>query len=164
MTPTAKTQLAARATATAAGRVVAPCPLPTSRLRTHSASGNRRHFLAWLALLPVAGAAVALLRRLGDARRSEPVVIPADIPAGLTIRGDVVVNRAPAGELKAFAARCTHLGCRLERVIDGVIVCSCHGSRFHADGRVATGPAARPLVPLRVERDPTNGGWIVHAG
>jgi nitrite reductase/ring-hydroxylating ferredoxin subunit len=145
-------------------RAVSTCPHRTDRLRSIPAAPDRRRFLVWIAALPFAAAGFAMLRRLRDQRRPPPVVIAPDVPVGVTFASDVVVNRSPDGNLRAFAARCTHLGCRLERVLDGVIVCSCHGSRFHTDGRVAAGPAARPLAELRVERDATTGGWTVHVG
>ena len=59
---------------------------------------------------------------------------------------DVVVTQPTAGEYKAFSATCTHQGCKVKSVADGVIVCPCHGSKFAiADGSVASGPAKSPL-------------------
>ncbi len=91
-------------------------------------------------------------------------MIPPDVPLGLSVSGDIVLNRSADGSLRAFSARCTHLGCKLERVIDGVVVCPCHGSRFFADGRVAAGPAVRALTEWRVRPNAQSGGWIVDAG
>lgn len=130
----------------------------------HAPVFTRRSFVAWLALAPFAWAGVAMLDRMRGRTHPAPLAIPADVPVGLSIAADVVVNRSAAGTVRAFSARCTHLGCRLERVVDGVIVCSCHGSRFHADGRVAAGPAARPLEELRVKSDSQTGGWTVDVG
>lgn len=118
--------------------------------------------MAWLALLPMASACLFMLRRLGTRHQPAPVAVPPNVPAGVTITEEVIVNRTADGSVRAFAARCTHLGCRLDRVVDGVIVCACHGSRFHSDGRVAAGPAARPLTELRVTRATDTGGWTVH--
>lgn len=50
----------------------------------------------------------------------------------------------------AHSLVCTHLGCTLESGADG-FACPCHGSRFDADGNVTHGPAAKPLVSLRIE-------------
>ena len=59
---------------------------------------------------------------------------------------DVVVTQPTAGDFKAFSATCTHQGCKVKSVADGVIACPCHGSRFSAtDGAVTAGPAKRPL-------------------
>jgi Rieske Fe-S protein len=59
---------------------------------------------------------------------------------------DVVVTQPTAGDFKAFSATCTHQGCKVKSVADGVIVCPCHGSKFAiADGAVTAGPAKSPL-------------------
>lgn len=145
--------LRASATPAVSGRLARPVVAPT-----------RRQFLGWLAMAPFAVAASAMLQRLGLRHQPAPVVLSADTPVGVTFVGEVVVNRSPDGRIRAFSAKCTHLGCRLQQVVDGLIVCSCHGSRFHADGRVATGPANRPLDELPVTRDADSGGWRINAG
>jgi Rieske Fe-S protein len=72
---------------------------------------------------------------------------------------DVVVTQPTAGEYKAFSATCTHQGCKVKSVTDGVIVCPCHGSKFAiADGSVASGPAKSPLPEKSVTE---KGGSIV---
>ena len=54
-------------------------------------------------------------------------------------------------EVRAFSATCTHQGCTVDSVTDGVISCPCHGSTFDAGtGAVVTGPASRALDTVRV--------------
>jgi len=89
--------------------------------------------------------------------------VPADAVVGLSVVGPALVNRAADGAVRAYSARCTHLGCHIDRVAGGEAVCPCHGSRFRADGTVASGPATRNLAALRIEADPATGGWIAHA-
>ncbi|MQY29441.1 QcrA and Rieske domain-containing protein [Nocardia aurantia] len=84
----------------------------------------------------------------------------ADVPVGGgVIVGDTVVTQPAAGSFLGFSSRCTHLGCLVNQVADGLIKCPCHNSSFHLDGTVAAGPASRPLDtrPVRVE-----GDQIVH--
>ncbi len=73
----------------------------------------------------------------------------SDVPVGggtIFADKDVVVTQPTAGEFKAFSATCTHKGCKVKTVADGVIVCPCHNSRFAiADGAVTAGPATTPL-------------------
>ncbi|MEU3348888.1 Rieske (2Fe-2S) protein [Streptomyces sp. NPDC006700] len=58
----------------------------------------------------------------------------------------VVVTQPAKGEFKAFSSTCTHQGCAVNRIADGVIVCPCHQSEFSAtDGSVKKGPALKPL-------------------
>lgn len=65
----------------------------------------------------------------------------------------IVLTQPTAGNYKAFTAVCTHMGCVVGTIQNGLIVCPCHGSQYHiADGSVANGPAPQPLaaVPIKV--------------
>jgi len=79
----------------------------------------------------------------------------ADIPAGGGLILDdarVVLTRAEDGEVLAFSATCTHQGCTVSSIEQGLIVCPCHLSRFDlATGAPVSGPARRPLPPVAVE-------------
>ncbi len=58
----------------------------------------------------------------------------------------VVVTQPTAGTYKAFSAVCTHQGCTVSSVSNGIIQCPCHGSQYSiVDGSVKSGPAPRPL-------------------
>jgi Rieske Fe-S protein len=77
------------------------------------------------------------------------VVHTSDVPVGggtvLEEQGTVITQPRP-GQLKAFSATCTHMGCTVSDVSDGKINCPCHGSQYNiTDGSVANGPATRPL-------------------
>jgi cytochrome b6-f complex iron-sulfur subunit len=61
----------------------------------------------------------------------------------------VVLLHTDSG-FSALSLICTHLGCTLEQRTDG-FTCPCHGSRFDSIGKVANGPADKPLRSLRVE-------------
>ncbi|MEV3988182.1 Rieske (2Fe-2S) protein [Streptomyces sp. NPDC049837] len=76
----------------------------------------------------------------------------ADIPeGGGKVVGDVVVTQPKAGEFKAFSSKCTHAGCAVKDVADGIINCPCHGSKFDAtDGSVKAGPATTPLAAASI--------------
>jgi Rieske Fe-S protein len=116
--------------------------------------------LSAAAAIAFGGALWAMLRRVARQRGPQPVAIPADVPLGLTVLGDVIVHRGGDGALRAYSARCTHLACRIDRIDGDEAVCPCHGSRFRADGSVATGPASRPLASVALEPDAATGGWI----
>ncbi|MFI1401051.1 Rieske (2Fe-2S) protein [Streptomyces sp. NPDC020681] len=82
----------------------------------------------------------------------------ADIPeGGGKIVGDVVITQPKPGEFKAFSSKCTHQGCAVKDIADGVIVCPCHGSKFDAsDGSVKAGPATTPLPSTAIKVDGTS--------
>ncbi|MFJ8146226.1 Rieske (2Fe-2S) protein [Streptomyces sp. NPDC096094] len=78
----------------------------------------------------------------------------ADIPEGggkVFADQKVVVTQPAAGEFKAFSATCTHQGCAVKSVTDGVINCPCHNSNFSiTDGSVQSGPAPKPLPAVQI--------------
>jgi Rieske Fe-S protein len=137
---------------------------PTRKRVACGFAPTRRAFLWALVAAPFAWPGAAMLARIRARRVPAMIAIPPDVPAGLSLAEGIIVDRGASGSVRAFAARCTHLGCRLDRIIDGEIVCPCHGSRFAADGRVLSGPAIRPLEALPVVADAPTGGWTVHAG
>ncbi len=58
----------------------------------------------------------------------------------------VVVTQPTAGTYKAFSSKCTHAGCAVSSIANGVILCPCHNSEFSvADGSVKKGPATQAL-------------------
>ncbi len=64
----------------------------------------------------------------------------------------VVVTQPAKGDFKAFSSICTHMGCPVAQVTQGVIVCPCHGSQFSIkDGSVEAGPAPAPLPPVQIK-------------
>lgn len=88
----------------------------------------------------------------------------ADVPVGggVVYKDEKVVVTQPAkGEFKGFSAICTHQGCPVGSVADGVIMCPCHGSAFSIeDGSVEAGPATKPLGAVEVT---VKGGEITVA-
>lgn len=80
-------------------------------------------------------------RDVGELARGEGAVLRRGLQR-------IAVYRDGAGELHAFDARCTHMGCSVrwsseEKSWD----CPCHGSRFDgATGRILNGPASEPLA------------------
>jgi Rieske Fe-S protein len=73
----------------------------------------------------------------------------SDIPEGggkIFKDQGVVVTQPTAGTYKAFSSKCTHQGCAVTSIANGVIVCPCHKSEFSvADGSVKKGPATQAL-------------------
>ncbi|WP_329279682.1 Rieske (2Fe-2S) protein [Streptomyces sp. NBC_01451] len=74
----------------------------------------------------------------------------SDIPEGggkIFKEQGVVVTQPTAGTYKAFSSKCTHAGCAVTGITNGVITCPCHNSEFSvADGSVKKGPATEALA------------------
>jgi Rieske Fe-S protein len=116
----------------------------------------------WALMAPAAAAFAWMVSRQSRAwRQSRVVTIPGDVREAVAFVDDIIVCRGD-GAVRVFAARCTHLGCRIARVSDGLLVCPCHGSKFRTDGSVASGPASRPLDVLPHQTDPRTGALTVH--
>ncbi len=96
----------------------------------------------------------------GGAGGEQTLVSTSDIPIGggvvFTELG-VVVTQPSKGDIRAFSAICTHRGCTVSSVADGVINCPCHNSTFSSsDGSVIQGPAEEPLPERQVIVDGTS--------
>lgn len=84
-----------------------------------------------------------------------------EIPAGINfIEGAILVNTD--AKPRAYRARCTHLGCNINRLEGEEIVCPCHGSRFDLHGRAIKGPAIKALEEIPVKRDPSKGEYRLY--
>jgi cytochrome b6-f complex iron-sulfur subunit len=62
------------------------------------------------------------------------------------------------GEIRAFSAVCTHLGCiiKWQPAADHAWFCPCHKGKYDREGKVVAGPPPRPLARLPVSvRDGT---------
>lgn len=75
--------------------------------------------------------------------------VPRDSAYRLHLGDDPFIVVNDGGEIRAFAAVCTHEGCPLGwNQMQHLIRCPCHGSAFDTHGRVVNGPAAIPLTQL----------------
>lgn len=82
----------------------------------------------------------------------------SDVPVGGAISAKdannkpIIVSQPTAGQVKAFSAICTHMGCTVAPA-GKELDCPCHGSKYDsATGAVIGGPAPRALtaVPVKV--------------
>jgi Rieske Fe-S protein len=85
---------------------------------------------------------------------AEPLASIDDVPVGGGIVLDsasLVLTRDAGGTVHGLSATCTHQGCTVSSVENGVIACPCHGSTFNAEtGASIAGPATRPLPEIPV--------------
>jgi Rieske Fe-S protein len=70
-----------------------------------------------------------------------------------------ILVRTASGELKAFAATCTHLDCIVQYRPDmKMIWCACHNGQYNLSGQNVGGPPPRPLEEYTVN---TRGDDVV---
>ena len=75
---------------------------------------------------------------------------------------DTFIIVKSADSLKVLSNICTHAGCRINKEIDGQLVCPCHGSKYDAaTGKVLQGPAGLPLYRLSFSTDVKTGEIII---
>ena len=119
---------------------------------------ERRTVLAGVA---AGGVALPLLAACGGstsgkptAKAGEVLTKTSEVPVGggtILASANVVVTQPTAGTFKCFSAVCTHQGCQVGKVSNGMIVCPCHDSEFSiVDGSVEGGPAPKPLPEEKI--------------
>ena len=82
-----------------------------------------------------------------------PSVATSQVPVGggvILENADYVVTQPSKGSYKAFSKICTHQGCPVASVDNGVIHCNCHGSEYSIkDGSVTNPPATKGLAQAK---------------
>lgn len=151
----------------------APYPDDKDILMSRPAAGpSRRHFLKVIAAgvsLPVIaggclGSQGAAPADVGDV----PAGNLADLPVGSlhSLGATAACIGRDANGIYAMTLTCTHQGCNMAvngNVSPSGIACTCHGSRFDANGNVKSGPANDPLQHFAVSAD-SAGNLTVHGG
>ncbi len=141
-----------------------PEPSPAASVGPHRRAVLRA-MTAGGALLATTGAVAGCSGGSEQATTPDPpqtggkLVAAADVPVGGGVKAEgrpIIVVQPQSGTIKAFSATCTHAGCEMKQVADGLINCPCHGSAFSVeDGSVKNGPARAPLreIPVSVDGD-----------
>jgi Rieske Fe-S protein len=84
---------------------------------------------------------------------SGPSVATSKVPVGggvILEDANYVVTQPTKGKFKAFSKICTHQGCPVSAINNGLIHCNCHGSEYSIkDGSVTNLPAPKPLAEAK---------------
>ncbi len=121
---------------------------------------SRKQFfqrLGLAALLPLAGTwySTAQQTRLKD-DQIKKIKIPNNIPQGISFYDSVIVSKNN-NLIEIFSAKCTHLGCQINKTENGILFCPCHGSEFSSTGNVVKGPADKHLKKLHFKINSKTG-------
>jgi len=87
----------------------------------------------------------------------------SDIPVGggkIFADKQVVVTQPTAGQYKAFSAICTHQGCTVNQIANGLIMCPCHGSEYSITDGAVKRAAEAGQKPLPAKKVTVAGGEI----
>lgn len=104
-------------------------------------------------------AAVVMYRFLMPFRKQEPLktftCFYQDILEGqakeINLRGNKLILINNKGEIVAFSATCTHLGCSVKwNPKNSRFLCPCHMAEFDKTGQVLNGPPPRPMDQYKV--------------
>lgn len=139
---------------------------------------NRRRLLQFLLGTGIGASIVSFLypvitfilppRTQGSASESHEAGKPEDIQpnSGQVFQfgnQPALLIRTPEGDLRAFSAVCTHLGCTVNYEPEKkVIWCPCHNGIFDLHGRNIGGPPPKPLPEYKVNI--RNGQIVVTKG
>lgn len=131
------------------------------RFRTRTRRTFLKAVLLGFFVLPLRFFATMVKARRSFLSRSRiPIEVPLPLPAGISFHDDAIVFREQAN-YRIFSARCTHLGCIIDRTVGETLVCPCHGSRYSFSGEVLRGPAQRNLQPLSYRIDAEKGKMFI---
>ncbi|HKI94530.1 MAG TPA: Rieske (2Fe-2S) protein [Gemmatimonadales bacterium] len=132
-----------------------------------SAPVTRKRFVRWLLGTSVGGLVAAVLYpvtryiippKVGESAASS-VTLPFPPTEIAKNTGRIfkfgnkpgIILRTPNGDLRAFTAVCTHLGCTVQYRSDlSEIWCACHNGTYDLNGRNISGPPPKPLTPFDV--------------
>lgn len=124
---------------------------------------SRKDFLKklwWILLLPYVMLMALMTKRHNSVSEIQEHRIKNAFPEGISFFDDMVcVNKD--SEIKFFHSRCTHLGCRINKVENNLLVCPCHGSAFNLEGKAVKGPANKALKELEYEVDKMNNEFVI---
>ncbi len=112
---------------------------------------NRKDFLKaiiYLMLLPLLW---VLNRMFKDHQRfwvrQKEIRLKNNLPQGFSISDEVILHKSE-NQLNIYSSKCTHLGCKINRVDGEELVCPCHGSRYNSLGEPIKGPSLKALKKL----------------
>lgn len=100
-------------------------------------------------------------RRKIETGRKQRVVIPNNLPDGISFIDNIIINKTPSN-ITTFSSKCTHLGCKINSTVNDKLVCPCHGSKFNFDGIPQNGPATIPLNKLEIIKEKSTGELVVY--
>ncbi|MEI6575895.1 MAG: Rieske 2Fe-2S domain-containing protein [Bacteroidota bacterium] len=118
--------------------------------------------LSYLLLVPVSGLVYTLVKSKQEAGHNVSFIrVPYSFPEGLTFFPEIIAFKKD-NKVLFLSSACTHLGCKIKKEEQGILVCPCHGSSYDAEGKNLRGPANKPLQKLTYKRENITGDYLVN--
>jgi cytochrome b6-f complex iron-sulfur subunit len=118
---------------------------------------SRRKFI-WLVNTAIAAILLFIWNKLTinhiDLSTQKEKIIPLEKNKQITFFEDyIVINQKE--KTTVLLAKCTHLGCKINSIENGKLICPCHGSEYDMEGTPVKGPAFQNLkkVPHKLSSD-----------
>lgn len=125
---------------------------------------SRKAFFKWLSLILLIPFykiwQITVARDEAFAESMQTIVIDAELPEGTYFYDRVILIKMKNG-LGLFSSTCSHLGCKINKMEHGELICPCHGSRYNLKGESVRGPASEPLKKIDFEVHQTGGQAIL---
>ncbi|MDX1284112.1 MAG: Rieske 2Fe-2S domain-containing protein [Draconibacterium sp.] len=88
------------------------------------------------------------------AQEAKNRVLPLNINKPVSFHDNYIVLNTE-GNTRILSSHCTHLGCKINEVKNGRLICPCHGSEYDLNGVPLKGPAFKPLeeIPAKISKD-----------
>ena len=111
---------------------------------------NRRGFFGFLASMAtfvgaMVGGSLGLIAIAREKWVSVGMVEDFEVGKAILIEGEKLYIFRGEDGLRAMSAKCTHMGCIIDRVEDGTYQCPCHGAEYDDIGSVTRGPTKKDL-------------------
>jgi cytochrome b6-f complex iron-sulfur subunit len=122
---------------------------------------NREKFLKLSGAIILAGASglwYKLISTEENLATNQIVALPFNPNKAISFYKEFIIMNKEE-KTSVFSSKCTHLGCTINEVKDGVFICPCHGSTYDEYGNPLKGPAIKSLRRLEFEIE--NGQIIV---
>ena len=108
---------------------------------------NRRIFLQ-LVVLGIASIFLYLWNRLITQhlklKSNVKKTVPFNNQKELVFQDEFIITNSN-NTIVVFSSQCTHLGCKINKLENGRLICPCHGSEYNTNGEVLKGPAYKKL-------------------
>lgn len=139
--------------------------LSHKNLKVNNGKISRKKFfqrIGLASLIPLTGIWYSTSKRTElRERQIKKIIIPVNLPNGISFYDPVIVSKTK-NQIKILSAKCTHLGCIINKTENNSLVCPCHGSEYAFDGKVIKGPANKPLTSLPFKIDTKTGEITVN--